>query len=213
MEFEFIESAEELLSEFCTFLEISIHLILFNRQLYPRELFEKKIEFGLSVQYCNHPSVVNFVKSAIESIKPLLKLNVLEKIFIAIFSKDHVPLEQFILSFNWFLEFSLIKDPICIPRYDIENIFRDFFFKIIASDKLLDPLPCDTTFDLVVRTCKKIKLDKSMNFTNYETPWKIVETNNFNGSTITPLKDQTTNLFRIQLLVEEKDKSISEKIN
>lgn len=213
MEFEFIESSEELLSEFCIFVETSIHLILFNRQLYPKELFEKKTEFGLSIQYCNHPSVINFVKGAIESIKPLLKLNAIEKIFIAIFSKDYVPLEQFSLSFKWFLEFSLIKDPICISRYDIENVFRDLLFKIMASNKLLDSLPKDITFDLVIRTCKKVKFDKSTKFAKYETPWKVVESNNFDGSILTPLKDQTTSLFRIQLLVEERGKSIAENIN
>ena len=200
MQFELIESGEELLEGFCVFIEIYIHQILFIRQLYPRKLFENRTEFGMSVQYCNHPSVVDFVKRAVESINPLLGLNAVEKIFISVFSKNRI--EQFILSFKWLVEFSLKKDPIYIPRFEIEDIFRDFLSKIKTSEGALGPVPKDATFELAIKAWKTIKFRRSTKLIKCEAPRKYC---GFSGS-LRVLKDYTSSLFQMQLVVEENNK-------
>ena len=202
MQFEFIESFDELIEEFCAFMGTFIHQILYTRHLYPSEIFGNRTEFGVCVQYCSHPSVIDFVKKAVESLNPLLRGAIIEKIFISILGKNCVILEQFTLSFMWLIENFPINDPICFPRYEIENIFRNFLSKIKASEKLLGPLPKEATFDLFIRTRKKIKFDGPDKLSKYETPWKVIEPYDFVGSPLT-IKAHTTSLFQVQLLINK----------
>jgi mitotic spindle assembly checkpoint protein MAD2B len=203
MQFEFVESFDELIEGFCVFMGTFIHQILYSRQLYPSEIFGNRTEFGVGVQYCNHPSVIDFVKKAVESLNPLLRGSLVEKIFISILGKNCLILEQFTLSFVWLMGNFPSKDTISFPRHELENIFRDFLSKIKASENFLGPTPKGATINLFVRTRKKISFDGPDKLTKFEPLWKVCEPNDFVGSFLI-LKVHSTSLFQVQLLIENR---------
>lgn len=54
------------------FLECSIHSILKTRCVYPPELFEKSVKYGVSCWRCRHPEVNEYISRVLSNARPLL---------------------------------------------------------------------------------------------------------------------------------------------
>lgn len=46
---------------FSEFLEVAIHSILYNRELYPAGVFERRKKYNVPVQICVHPEVNQYI--------------------------------------------------------------------------------------------------------------------------------------------------------
>lgn len=46
---------------FSEFLEIAIHSVLYNRELYPPGVFERRKKYNVPVQICVHPEVNQYI--------------------------------------------------------------------------------------------------------------------------------------------------------
>ena len=60
--------AGELLTEF---LEVAIHVILFERRVYPEDIFTRQRAFGVPVTMSRHPEVNAYIKKVLGDARPL----------------------------------------------------------------------------------------------------------------------------------------------
>ena len=51
------------------FLEVMFHQVMFFRHLYPKETFERRSMYGVSVWKSRHPRVCEYMKNVLEDIK------------------------------------------------------------------------------------------------------------------------------------------------
>lgn len=56
---------QEITNILCSFIEVAIHTLLYVRGLYPREVFERRKEFGVPVWMCRHPGLTAGIHDAI----------------------------------------------------------------------------------------------------------------------------------------------------
>ncbi len=56
------------------FLECSVHCILKIRAIYPPELFEKRMKYGVSTWFCRHPDICQYINRVLGNVKPFIKL-------------------------------------------------------------------------------------------------------------------------------------------
>ncbi|KAB7498959.1 Mitotic spindle assembly checkpoint protein MAD2B, partial [Armadillidium nasatum] len=79
----------------CELLEVSINLILYTREVYPSRIFRRRKKYNIPVQMCVYPELSNYISDCIGSVKPILEKGEIEKLIIALLSKDRV-VEKFV---------------------------------------------------------------------------------------------------------------------
>lgn len=148
------EQTELLISEF---LENIIHQILYQRKVYPQELFEKVNLSEFCFYYCEHSLLKNYIAEMINSIKEKIFKQEISKLSIGIKKEDQV-LETFTLQFT----FKFSSNP------NLEEIymnFKPFFEKLQQVEKLIGIPNENTTFII------RIHLKKFENFSD----WKRID--------------------------------------
>jgi hypothetical protein len=65
-----------------SFLECSVHQILYARQIYFPALFEQRRYLGITVWQCRHPEVIGYVKRVFDNMRPLLSKVSVHLVFI-----------------------------------------------------------------------------------------------------------------------------------
>ncbi|RXG72329.1 Mitotic spindle assembly checkpoint protein MAD2B [Armadillidium vulgare] len=143
---------------------------------------------------CVYPELSNYISDCIGSVKPILEKGEIEKLIIALLSKDRV-VEKFV--------FDIKQEP--VRPFDVkddkdlsklEESLRAFCLKLSISDSLLKPLPSDTTFSIQIQVPEDYKQDVDM------PEKKEVE---MGKSHIVPLKSLKTEICEMQLYVEESN--------
>lgn len=59
---------------FCEFFEPLIHQSVFLRRVYPSDLFESCMAFGVPVFRCVHPLLAKYIANAVASAKPWIEV-------------------------------------------------------------------------------------------------------------------------------------------
>lgn len=62
---------EVLVDSLAEFLEAAIHTVLFTRQLYAAELFERQRLYSIVVQKARHPGLCDYIGDTIRNLKVL----------------------------------------------------------------------------------------------------------------------------------------------
>lgn len=188
---------------FSEFLEVAIHSILYNRELYPAGVFERRKKYNVPVQICVHPEVNQYITQVVNGISEFNSSNQLEKVALVVCKKELQPLEKFILEIN--------KPDMAQTQqtdrylYQLEQSLRSFLLKINMADSLLTPLPADCTWTVHATTsesaaAKRFDTNLENNFPWLEASEK--ETTMDNAS-ILPLKSTTSPYINMQMYVEE----------
>ncbi|CAB4035549.1 Hypothetical predicted protein [Paramuricea clavata] len=93
----------------CEFLEVAIHLILYMREIYPAEIFEKRKKYNVPVQMSCHPELNQYIQNVLHSIKPCLEKGEVERISVVVTDKEFCPLERFVFEIETPPEFSSLR--------------------------------------------------------------------------------------------------------
>ena len=188
---------------FALFVEAALHLILYTRELYPNELFEKRFLFGVPVHRCRHPLVSDYIKQVIDSLRPLLLSGAVQNVAVLINDAKSCCIEQFVLEVDWLKEIKPNAD-INLEQDVLEGILRSFLLKVTVADALLQPIPPGSPFEIMINVGKDLDGEDAEHLVDEECPWVLHQRPDFDNSVLTPLKDLSTNLFRMKLFVEEK---------
>lgn len=139
------------------FIEAVIHQILFVRELYSPELFERQRLYGVAVRKARHPELSDYIHDVITSLKDPLIFGTLSKVAIVILDPNNQPSERHIIEPRL-----LVPDSSRAPQQQqhqaqtellqIEAQLRGFLLKLQYMDSYLDKVAPGSTFEIVAYT-------------------------------------------------------------
>ncbi|XP_072036246.1 mitotic spindle assembly checkpoint protein MAD2B-like [Amphiura filiformis] len=191
----------------CEFLEVAIHQILYTRQIYPSGIFESRKKYNVPVQLSRHPDVNQYITDVLQGIKPLIIKQEVQCLTVVILSPDRKPIERYVFE---------LAPPTEPPAEDdsylmiLEQSLRAFLLRINTCDSLLQEIPQDCSFNVLVYTKASATLDMEDSQFVQGFPWIEADTelSSLPDAKMIPLKTMSSHIIKMQLYVEEtSDKS------
>jgi mitotic spindle assembly checkpoint protein MAD2B len=150
-----------LVAHFLDFLTISIHTILYERNVYPAESFISARKYNYPVRQSRHPDVCEWINDAINHIEKELMKCTVERVSLVIFSRWDDPLERFVFDLSrfpivkrqdWYTTFAGSEDQgeQNLPLINMEEQFRAVMAKLAFCHRELEPLPEDCNFNIAI---------------------------------------------------------------
>lgn len=158
---------------FLDFLTVSIHTILYERGLYPKESFISARKYNFPVRQSRHPDVCDWINDAVNHIKKELLGGTIENVSLVIFSPGNDPMERFVFDLTKFPVVYLIAEETKKdneegintedeePEYQSEDVklklinmdeqFRAVMSKLSFCHQHLEDLPVDCTFSIAIQ--------------------------------------------------------------
>lgn len=185
-----LDEATSLLGEF---LEVAITLLLSVRGVYPPEIFERRRYLNVPVQWVRHPELREYINSAIRNALPWIQQGIVEKLAVVFMDQDYKPLEKFTFELRLNRDFSGN-----FPAVEIEYALRAFFLKISVSEPLMQPLPPESTWEILLFS-KQLPGDAK----GKGHFWVPAETKLWDQPpSITPIKSMNSKPLDVQLYIE-----------
>ncbi|OCB87000.1 DNA-binding protein [Sanghuangporus baumii] len=133
-------------------LEVALHTILCIRQVYPIEIFERRVKFGIPVFKCIAPSINEYISETIKAISEELVEDRIARVTISIHQSD-TPLEKFIFSFYSATDGDSVPEADNVPLEAIRRQARGMLIKLNAIDAQLLPLEAsdDLSFSVIMQ--------------------------------------------------------------
>ncbi|KAH8925478.1 DNA-binding protein [Atractiella rhizophila] len=164
----------ETVDEIQHFLEAAINHILYIRQIYPHDLFEKRQKYSAPVYQARHPLLINYIASLVQAVRDELFNGTLSRLSLIFFSpsEPEVPLETFNFDFNWLVkdiqdfvgdsdaaqtrrQQKPMKDGML--RCNLDLFLRAFILKISTMEANLADLPTDVSFTAVMELADDVE--------------------------------------------------------
>ncbi|CAH1239340.1 MAD2L2 [Branchiostoma lanceolatum] len=190
----------------CEFLEVAFHQILYIRQVYPAGIFQRRKKYNIPVQMSCHPDVTRYLQDTLQTIRPLVGRGEVDKVVLNVTDRQARPLERFVFEVTPPVQPSVNDDSYLLR---LEQALRAFVLKINVCDSMLDTLPQDVTFSVHVYTqdSAAASLEQQQLVQNF--PWVEADSDSLKmpNARIIPLKTMTSNVIKMQLYVEEGDKT------
>ncbi|KAJ8656811.1 hypothetical protein O0I10_007408 [Lichtheimia ornata] len=142
-------------------VEVWIHEILFQRDVYPSDIFELRKKYDAPVHMATHDGVIDYVGRFMQSVHTLICKNNCRSISLIIRSTSR-PLEKFTFEVHSVLDHASKQDDIPLDELlesessialdDLEQQLRACLLRINACQSFLSANPPECTFSLVVET-------------------------------------------------------------
>ncbi|XP_066597880.1 mitotic spindle assembly checkpoint protein MAD2B [Prorops nasuta] len=187
------------------FLEVAFNQILFFRNLYPKEIFQKKIVYGLVVFICQHPELKEYFLSVLTAIKELITFDEksIKKVNIVFYNQEKQPIEKFVIDLVSLQKDVTEQDPYYIKT---EESLRTLCLKFSGCDSYLKPLPEGSTFSIEIVTYETAHVALSENPVCDDFPWIVDDKpKEMTNKNILPLKTVKTDCLTLQMYVIEDD--------
>jgi len=150
-----------LVAHFLDFLTVSIHTILYERNVYPAESFISTRKYNYPVRQSRHPDVCEWVNDAVNHIEKELMKGAIEKISLVIFSRWDDPLERFVFDLSrfpvvpkseWYTTFAKSGESRDknLPLANMSEQFRAVMAKLAFCHRDLEPLPDECHFNIAI---------------------------------------------------------------
>ncbi|RPA87950.1 DNA-binding protein [Ascobolus immersus RN42] len=143
-----------LLNTFTTFLTVTLHSILYHRQLYDPSLFLAAKKYNIPVRQCRHPELCNWIDDCIAQIAELMADPTagVDAVNVVVFSPppEEKPLERFVVDVGGLLKGELGKELREEERKEVENQFRAAVGKVCVACERMGELPEGCTFTVAV---------------------------------------------------------------
>ncbi|KAK9345550.1 DNA-binding protein [Lipomyces starkeyi] len=145
----------EVLSAFADFLIVSIHTILYEREIYPHETFMLARKYNFPVRQSRHPQVCDWVRNAIGACMDQMRRGDVSKISVVILSSIDIPLERFVFDMTSFPKVSERDQHVEMKNLnfnmtEMEEQYRTCIMKLSHTSSILGKLPADCTFTITI---------------------------------------------------------------
>ena len=121
----------------CDFLSAAIHLILYARRVYPRDIFERRRHLDVTVFRSRHKELNEHVALVVRGARGLLERGEADALVVAILGSRGEALERFRFELRLASDGRVVDVPALLAQ------LRGFLLKLHVCDSLLAPLPAD----------------------------------------------------------------------
>ncbi|XP_045162682.1 mitotic spindle assembly checkpoint protein MAD2B-like isoform X2 [Mercenaria mercenaria] len=186
---------------FAEFLEVSIHLILYSRHLYPTGLFERRKKYNVPVQMCLHPDVTEYISKVIQSVKVMVVSGEVSMVTLVVLDQSQNPIERFVFE----LGASASEDGEDPYLFRLEDALRGFLLKLNVADTQLKPLPQECSWVVHVHTKESTADQFIQQKTFQDLSWVPADRKQtqLKDPVLIPLKTTNNKRLKMQLYVEE----------
>ncbi|KAK0081892.1 hypothetical protein PV325_011419 [Microctonus aethiopoides] len=188
------------------FLEIAFNGILFNRNLYPKEIFVRKKIYGIAVNISQHPEINQYIKNILETIRELIIYDekCVKNINLVFYDSKKLIVERYVFHLFDFKFDAKELDPYFLKT---EEALRTICLKLSMTNAYLNPLPDDCTFTIEIDTYEAAHIAISENPKCEDFPWITKEsTDELNiRNNLLPLTTINTEYLGLQMYVITPD--------
>ncbi|KAK9238116.1 DNA-binding protein [Lipomyces kononenkoae] len=161
----------EVLSAFADFLIVSIHTILYEREIYPHETFMLARKYNFPVRQSRHPQVCDWVRNAIGACMDQMRRGDVSKVSVVILSSIDIPLERFVFDVTSFPKVALREQHnemknVTLNMTDMEEQYRTCIMKLSHTSSILGKLPPECTFTITIELNDDAKAP-----VGHDSPW------------------------------------------
>jgi mitotic spindle assembly checkpoint protein MAD2B len=152
-----------LVAAFTEFLTVAVHMILYERTIYPKTSFLTARRYNYPVRQSRHPTVCDWINDAIATVETELLKGVVDSVAVVIFNKDNKVMERFVFDASRFpaVPAADLDTPLerrdaegeeveVLPQVDMEEQFRGTMSKLANCQSALKPLPQGCTFTVAI---------------------------------------------------------------
>ncbi|KAK6524565.1 hypothetical protein TWF281_011469 [Arthrobotrys megalospora] len=156
-----IDTYANLITSFTDLLLVSIHTILYEREIYPSTLFIAARKYNHPVRQARHPLVCQWIQEAVDACAEELMKCTVDLVAVNVISQTNKPLERFVFDVSRFpvVAASDLHSPFVITdedgnervaesQADLEEQMRAVITKLSYSTAKLGKLPRDCTFSV-----------------------------------------------------------------
>ncbi|WWC62922.1 uncharacterized protein I303_105520 [Kwoniella dejecticola CBS 10117] len=173
-------SYKDIADAIISFLEISLHTILYLRSVYPATTFARRRAHGVPIYQSRHPQVRAYITNVISSLAPEIHIGRLRRMTVVIKGvEDGLPRERMIFDMGYLAELERLRDGrgtevglIGAPNADeLGLMLRGFLIKLNALDGQLLDNKGETTFAVVIETNDSLEPSTNTNDDGSVPPW------------------------------------------
>ena len=152
-----------LVTSFTDFLTVAIHIILYERGIYPKTSFLSARKYNFAVRQNRHPKVREWINDAIAAVSTEILKGSVDRIAVVIYNKRNKPQERYMFDVSQFpkIASSELDTPMerttasgekvaVLPTVDMEEQFRATLSKLANCGTALRPLPEGCTFTVAI---------------------------------------------------------------
>ncbi|KAK6345982.1 hypothetical protein TWF730_010317 [Orbilia blumenaviensis] len=163
-----IDTYANLVTSFTDFLLVSIHTILYEREIYPSTLFIAARKYNHPVRQARHPLVCQWIQEAVDACAEELMKCAVDIVAVNIVSRTNKPLERFVFDVSRFpvVDPPDVHSPLVMTDEDgneravdslpdLEEQMRAVLTKLSYSTAKLGKLPKDCTFSVSMELKKE----------------------------------------------------------
>lgn len=159
-----LSTYQSLIKTFTSFLTVSIHTILYERELYPASTFISTRAYNFPVRQNRHPKVCRWVNDAVSAVEAEMLKGVVERVAVVIYSKQAKVMERFMFDISGFPDIAIdeqltefseydeidLESSLRTRNVDVEEQLRGTMRKLAYCGSKLAPLPDGCTFTVAV---------------------------------------------------------------
>ncbi|WWD05274.1 hypothetical protein V865_003347 [Kwoniella europaea PYCC6329] len=173
-------SYKEIADAIISFLEISLHTILYLRSVYPPSTFSRRRAHQVPVYQSRHPQVRSYITNVVSSLAPEIHSGKLRRMTIVIKGvEDGLPRERMIFDLGYLAELDKLREGrgsevglIDAPNAEeLGLMLRGFLIKLNALDGQLLDNQGETTFAVIIETNDSLEPSSNNNEDGSVPPW------------------------------------------
>ncbi|KAL5731525.1 DNA polymerase zeta processivity subunit [Ranunculus cassubicifolius] len=126
------------------FLEVAITAIVFLKEIYPSEAFERRRYMNVVVHRARHPQLRDYIHSAVIGLQSFIEKGVVDRVTVMFYNNTNIPIERFV--FNLAVNQSYKSS---VEQPDLEFSLRSFLIKLPVSESLSKHLPKDCRWEIM----------------------------------------------------------------
>lgn len=128
------------------FIEALIHQILYLREVYDPQIFERHKLYNVAVRKAIHPGVVAYISNLTRSLKGAIASGHISEVVILLLDSNHRGIEKFVV------ELKVIAPCKRISPAELQAALRGMVVKVSMMGAHLRPLPPGSTFTVLACT-------------------------------------------------------------
>ncbi|ORY93801.1 DNA-binding protein [Syncephalastrum racemosum] len=140
------------------FLKIWIHQILYQRAIYPPEIFEPRKKYNVPIHIAVFPDLVNYIDDFVKAVHHPLIHGDYRSVALTIQTQEQRTLERFVFEMDSLIPTTqvppktVLESGSTVKIADVEQYLRAALLRICASPSLLAPVTSNCNFFLSIET-------------------------------------------------------------